>query len=71
MNEKGQEKEGFGATVLRALSLIYKYTYLCVHVDIPDPQTHLLLCSLSAAQLQSGAWTEVTARGVIAPLGCG
>lgn len=42
MNEKGQEKAGFGATVLRALSLIYKYTYLCVHVDIPDPQTHLL-----------------------------
>lgn len=28
MNEKGQEKEGFGCTVPRALSLIHKQTYL-------------------------------------------
>lgn len=57
MNEKGQEKEGFGCTVPRALSLIHKQTYLGMWLQQILRLTSCT-CSFSVAQPQSGAWTE-------------
>lgn len=72
MNEKGQEKECFGATVQRAL--IYKYTYLwvcvCGYTGSSDSPP-----STAAYQHPAAVWSmdtaSMTAQGVIAPLGRG